>query len=282
MLRILWATDIHLTAAEEEVIVAFCDRAGRESATALLLGGDTAESPELVEWLTFLADRIDLPIYFVLGNHEFYSSSIAAVRDTVRNLEDPRLHWLPHAGVVDLGDGVALVGQDGWGDARHGDFFRSPVILSDYIAIQDLASAFDLEAYGEDMSRQQALKEVLGRIGDGEAEMLRPTLEQAVGNARQVICLTHVPPFKEACWHKAGLSNDDWLPGVSCKAMGDLLYETAGSHPECSITVFCGHTHGHGVTDILPNLRVHTGEARYGTVAYKTVEIGEEGVEVGD
>ena len=280
MPRALWATDIHLDAAELDTVEAFCASVNRQSAKALLLGGDIAEGPSLPEWLVFLADRIDLPIYFVLGNHDFYGSSIDDVRHRMRELNDPRLQWLPHAGVVDLAEGVTLVGQDGWGDARLGNFFQSYVLLNDYLAIKDLSKVFDLDSFDGDLSKQGKLKKVLGSLGDDEANSLRPFLARAVAGSRQVVVLTHVPPFREACWYHVGLSDDNWLPGFSCKAMGDLLRETAEANPECAITVLCGHTHGNGVADILPNLRVYTGEASYGRVDFKVVEVDESNMTV--
>jgi hypothetical protein len=75
---------------------------------------------------------------------------------------------------------------------------------------------------------------------------------------------THVPPFKEACWHEGRISNDDWLPRFTCKAVGDLLREAALQRPDRRIDVLCGHTHGAGVAEILPNLIVRTGGAEYG------------------
>ena len=281
MPRVLWATDIHLDAAELDTVETFCASVNRQSAKALLLGGDIAEGPSLPEWLVFLADRLDLPIYFVLGNHDFYGSSIDDVRHRMRELNDPRLHWLPHAGVVDLDEGVTLVGQDGWGDARLGNFFQSYVLLNDYLAIKDLSKVFDLDSFDGDLSKQVKLKKVLGSLGDDEANSLRPLLARAVAGSRQVVVLTHVPPFREACWYQSGLSDDNWLPGFSCKAVGDLLRETAEANPQCDITVLCGHTHGNGVADILPNLKVYTGEASYGRVDFKVVEVDESNLTIG-
>ena len=37
--------------------------------------------------------------------------------------------------------------------------------------------------------------------------------------------------------------------------------------PQCQLTVLCGHTHGSGTVEILPNLQVHTGAATYGEPA---------------
>jgi len=55
---------------------------------------------------------------------------------------------------------------------------------------------------------------------------------------------------------------DDFL-SFFCKAVGDVLLETARSHPGCEIPVLCRHTHG-GELQVLENLRVVTGPAEYG------------------
>ncbi len=75
---------------------------------------------------------------------------------------------------------------------------------------------------------------------------------------------THIPPFREAAWYKGRPSADDFLPFFSCKAVGDVLLDTAKSHPACQILVLCGHTHGGGEIQVLENLRVMTGQAEYG------------------
>ncbi len=36
------------------------------------------------------------------------------------------------------------------------------------------------------------------------------------------------------------------------------------AHPDREMTVLCGHTHGEGEAQILPNLKVLTGGAEYG------------------
>ena len=43
------------------------------------------------------------------------------------------------------------------------------------------------------------------------------------------------------------------------------------AHPECEMTVLCGHTHSPGEAQILPNLRVLTGGAEYGRPALQRV-----------
>jgi 3',5'-cyclic-AMP phosphodiesterase len=89
-------------------------------------------------------------------------------------------------------------------------------------------------------------------------------LRKALNVADHVVVLTHVPPFVEAAWHRGAHSDPDWLPFFACKAAGDVLKNTMENHPHKRMTVLCGHTHGGGVSHILPNLVVYTGAARYG------------------
>jgi predicted MPP superfamily phosphohydrolase len=245
-----------------------------------LLGGDIAEAPSLKRWLSFLAERIHLPIFFVLGNHDYYASDVESVRGQMRRLGDERLKWLPETGVAHLDDGIALVGHGGWGDARFGKFDQSNVILTDYIAIRELAERFDHSTFRGDFRNQHALKEELQRLGDDAASSLRQPLQEAVEQSRQIIVLTHVPPFREACWYEGRYSDDHWMPAFTCKAVGDVILEVAEGNPGCNMTVLCGHTHGEGVADILPNLRVYTGDAEYGRVGYRIVSIGQTEVTV--
>jgi hypothetical protein len=80
-----------------------------------------------------------------------------------------------------------------------------------------------------------------------------------------VLLLTHVPPFREACWHEGHLSDDQALPFFACGATGEVLLEQMQSHPGRSMLVLCGHTHSGGAAELLPNLRVLTGGATYGS-----------------
>ena len=43
-------------------------------------------------------------IYFVLGNHDYYGSSLTVVREKIVaiSLQSSSLYWLPSAGVVEL------------------------------------------------------------------------------------------------------------------------------------------------------------------------------------
>ncbi|MBI5032603.1 MAG: hypothetical protein HZB51_18920 [Chloroflexi bacterium] len=104
----------------------------------------------------------------------------------------------------------------------------------------------------------------MNELGDEAARYLKHQLLSAITRFSRLILLTHVPPFKEACWFEEKISDDDFLPHFTCGVVGDVLIATMRAHPECRLTVLCGHTHGEGEATILPNLTVKTGGAKYG------------------
>lgn len=261
-MKIAWATDLHLDSVEQPDIDRFCDDVLESDVSSILLGGDISEARDLVHWLEFLDSRLQIPIFYVLGNHDYYGSDITTVRDAVQQLGNDRLHYLPEVGRVQLSPDVALVGHDGWGDCRIGalDSFE---ILTDYMAIQDLWETIDREDLLDGFSKRAPLRQKLGVLGDEAADTLRPHLLAAARDMAKVLVLTHVPPFRESCWHSGSVSEETWLPGFTCKAVGDLLTSVADSHPGSTFTVLCGHTHGSGYVRMRPNLDVHTGFGDY-------------------
>jgi predicted phosphohydrolase len=271
-MHLAWATDVHLNAADSETIAAFCDDVTHSSARALLIGGDIAEAPDVGNRLLDLARRIRLPIYFVLGNHDYYGSSVHAVRESMRRLEHPDLHWLPEAGCVRLTSRTALVGHGGWGDAQVGDFARAP-IMTDFLAIEDLARQIDRDDLLDGFHDRGPLQRRLRELGEDAARTLRPHLQQAASGFSDVIALSHVPPFREASWYGGQISDEEWLPHTTCKALGDLLAEVARQNQNVRFRALCGHTHGEGHARIAPNLEAFTRAARYGQPEFVVLEV---------
>jgi hypothetical protein len=159
---------------------------------------------------------------------------------------------------------AGLVGHDGWGDGRLGDYWGLHVKLNDWRLITELTGLGDRER----LARLQTL-------GDEAGAHFRSVLPDALRRFRHVVVLTHVPPFRDACWHEGRVSDPDWLPHFTCKAAGDALAEAMRAHPDRRMTVLCGHTHSAGEARILPNLQVLTGAAEYGRPALQRVlEVG--------
>ncbi len=255
MKHLAWATDIHLNFVNDQQVEAFCREVVMSEPHAVLLSGDIAEAQNVEKYLLALAGQIELPIYFVLGNHDFYGSSIAAVRGRVEVLscDVPCLHWLTASGIVELTPETALVGHDSWADGRLGAGIRSPVILNDYFCIRELSYLSPEDRFAK-----------LAALGDEAAAYIRGVLRKAFDRFPRLLLLTHVPPFRESCWHEGRISDDDYLPHFACKAVGDVLREVMEARPDKDLTVLCGHTHGEGYVEVLPNLRVRTGGSVYG------------------
>jgi hypothetical protein len=134
-----------------------------------------------------------------------------------------------------------------------GNYPRSLVQMNDYRLIGEFESL-----------DKQARWEVLKALGDEAAAHFRRVLPLAFERSRDVLVLTHVPPFREACWHEGRISDDEWIPHFTCQAAGQAILACAAEHPDKRVTVLCGHTHGQGECQPLANLQVVTGGANYG------------------
>ena len=254
-MRLAWATDIHLNFLTPAQARAFYWKIGDAAPDAVVLSGDIAEAPSVEGYLHEMADHLQRPIYFVLGNHDFYNGSIATVRARMTALshEHRWLRWLNAAGVVPLTEETALVGHDGWADGRLGRGLDSPILINDFFHIREMVALSKAERYA-----------LMARLGDEAAAHFREVLLMALSRFRTVVLATHVPPFREACWYEGRLSDDDYLPLFASWAPGEVLRSVMAARPDRKLIVLCGHTHGEGYADILPNLRVLTGGADYG------------------
>src|ERR1700737_2061617 len=136
-----WLTDIHLNFLEPPEVEKFLGEVRAAGPDTVLLTGDISDARDVVHRLAQLEAAIERPVYFVLGNHDFYGGSIHEVREAVRQLcrDRPNLHYLTGADPIELVPGTGLIGHDGWADARFGDYERSFVMMNDYKLIAELA-----------------------------------------------------------------------------------------------------------------------------------------------
>src|SRR5277367_679757 len=93
----------------------FYERVRAEQPHILVVTGDIAESDSVTRYVRELAAIA--PVYFVLGNHDYYRSSIASVRAAMQKLDDSAT-YLPAHDPLRLTSRVVMLGVDGWGDAR--------------------------------------------------------------------------------------------------------------------------------------------------------------------
>ena len=244
-MRCSWLTDIHLNFLKPLALKGFYDRVKAERPEGLFITGDIAESDTLARVLHELAQHTGAKVYFVLGNHDYYRSSIRTVREEAQRLTSAT--YLPVAEPIALSPQMTMIGVDGWGDARCGDT-ESKVQLSDWQLIDDFRRCKDVAARIE----------LLQRLGANEARALRDKLAKVPATPKLLV-LTHVPPFPEACIYAGEQSSPEWLPWFTCIATGEVLREHAEAHPAQRTMVLCGHAHGIGTHRPLPNLEVRTG-----------------------
>ena len=255
MVRAVWLTDVHFEFLDDDGIARFLASVTACEPDVVLVGGDTGQAKTVQGSLRTIQSQLDVPVYFVLGNHDFYGGFIHEVHGQVwdAGAESQHLHWLEKSGVVELGPRTALVGADGWADARCGDYDRSTVVLNDYVRIREFIPL-----------GKAARRDAMQALADCAADRIGAMLPTVAASYPEIIFLTHCPPFREACWHEGAISNDDYLPHFASKVMGEALIDTMKQHPDSHLTVLCGHTHSSGRAEILPNLVALTGQAQYG------------------
>lgn len=259
---LLWLTDIHLNFIPPARADAFFDALRARRPGGILLGGDIAEAHDVADYLVRFA-KLQVPTWFVLGNHDYYFDAIARVREHVRELgaEHPQLVYLSEATQpLELAPGVGLVGHDGWADGRLGDYEHSLVSMTDFRLIEDFVGL-----------TKRARWPKLQALGDEAAAHIRRVLPPALERFHRVLLLTHVPPLREACWHEGQLSDNQWAPFFTCKAMGDAILQIMSRRPDVQLTVLCGHTHGAGRCRPAANVEIITGGATYGEPAIQQV-----------
>jgi 3',5'-cyclic AMP phosphodiesterase CpdA len=253
-MRLAWLTDTHFDFVGPDTAAALLTRVVEGRPDAVLISGDIAVAKTLAAWLRILDRALQLPVYFVLGNHDYYGGSLAGVRTAARAAvaASDRLTWLSEAEPVILEARTALIGHGGWGDGRLGDYAGSPVRLNDFVLIAEL-TGLDHETLGR----------VLRGLGDEAAAHLERQLAAVRDDCDEVLVLTHVPPFAEASLHLGKPAHPHWLPHFACGATGEVLRAAAQARPERRFTVLCGHTHDRADCWVLPNLHVRVGAAAY-------------------
>lgn len=263
-MTIAWISDCHLDRAAPDAVESFLDTLRSFAPESVILTGDVSNASRLVADLERIADAARAPLHFVLGNHDYYGSSIGAVRDAVLALAERRtdIRWLPPAGPQRLNPETLLVGVDGWADGRHGDPLRTPLILNDDRLIAEVAA-----------QRGRTAKLVVKRIlADADASRLATLLGRASdAAARRIVVATHVPPFVEALAPGSRESHPDWHPLLVSGATGTVLRAFANAHPTIELEVLAGHAHRACQVSILANLKVRVAGARYGAPRFATL-----------
>lgn len=268
-MKLAWLTDIHLNFLHENGSRLFGEVIKNEvECEACVITGDIAEGNSLQFCLSEFKAGFEKPVYFILGNHDYYNRSFKEVDDTVKKyLHKPEdgLVWLRISDPIKLNDATCLTGCCGFYDGIAGKAGLSNVGMMDWEVIKDFCG--------------KKRKDLLSAIKNKAYELslkAESNLEKACEKYDEIIFATHYPPFPEACWHMGKQSDEDCLPWFTSVTMGNVLTKVALKYPNKKFTVLCGHTHSEGFYKHFDNLVVYTGKAKYYYPdVYKVLEINE-------
>lgn len=251
-MKLIWVSDIHLNflMKDEHSRDDFYRHIKEAEGDGVLITGDIAESHNVVMFITEMEERTGLPVHFVLGNHDFYGSSVLAVKQSVKHLR-----YLPKNMGTPLSDDTILIGVDGWGDCRNGDYENSNLTMSDWLYIDDLRKEY--------VKGMGPLKKQLMKLADMDAKKLERRVLKAVKSFKKIIIATHVPPLKEVCLNAGRKSTPSGLPFFSSKCLGESIVPIAKKHPNIDFLWLSGHTHSRAKYKPCNNLQSKVAKADY-------------------
>jgi 3',5'-cyclic AMP phosphodiesterase CpdA len=290
-MKLAWTSDLHLVflapkhASREDRLRFWLEELSRQEFDALAISGDISEAPSLHEHLQLLESYVDRPIYFVLGNHDYYRGSIEEVLPALEAFTSraTHLHCMDLMDYIELTPTTALVGHGCWGDGGYGDFSSSRIMMNDWKVIEELrrwqkgpwrlacisqcgaceAEVRKMKVAPEDLDRE-SIAEQLRLLGQRAADHIRNVLPQALEARPNVVLLTHAPPFAPRSV-RTKISWDWWAPHAGCKAAGDVIEEIMASYPQCNLLILSGHVHSASHIQITRNIEQRTASAAYGS-----------------
>ena len=249
-----WLSDPHLEFCRHRTRNDLYRSINQAAGEIVVITGDISAGPHRSDQYSELAEHVNKPIYFVLGNHDRYGTTFANTEAVVARVMTRFSHLVRLDGsqVIPLNESVALVGVEGWADGLGGEGPATKARINDFYQILDFATEPEPQVF-------RAMKERARKY----ARALKPSLLKALKEYQTTIVATHVPPYEGAAWHEGSPSSADYQPFFSSPTMGKLIKAAATEHLGKSVLVLCGHTHSPGIYRD-GNILVLTAGARYG------------------
>jgi predicted phosphohydrolase len=277
MTRYAFLTDIHLDClTKDEALETFLESLAETSkdVDGFLISGDISTAPLLEKHLRLLLLACGKSIFFCLGNHDFWYGSIKGVQTRAKaisresTLDWPALYYVNSYQYIPLTPKTAVVGHDGWYDGLHGDAKNSNFLMNDWWNIKEFndVSRASYSKFGPriDWIGKQKVIELCQELASKAAKHVAVGIRKAAEDGyRNIVVLTHVPPWQEAHVHEGKIGDSFAQPWFTSKLMGVVIEERAAKYPDVSFTVLCGHTHGRVDVQISENLTCRVGGADY-------------------
>lgn len=275
MARLAWCTDIHLDflSSRPNKIIDFINSIKNSGVDGVAITGDISTADQLAHHLGMLDQGLQLPIYFVLGNHDYFNGSIEGVRKAMHGLTNhsPYLKYMPTLPYVSVGS-AAIVGHDGWYDGLNGDWKQSNFLMNDWAMILDYVN--NGGGHSNLITRNHDLKKIVDKSQELALEgvqHIHDGIKAAVKYHKSIIVLTHVPPWQESHIFQGRVGDASAQPWFTSKMMGTMLEDASRSFPDVKFTVLAGHTHGKFDGQITNNIKCHVGGAEYGEPVVQSI-----------
>jgi len=270
MSKYAWATDIHLDHIDDEGrLVRFAESLVASDPTGVLITGDISNSKTLVYHLSLLERVVQRPVYFVLGNHDYWDGEIEPVRKSMQELTNMSqfLKYMPMSPYVVLTPGTALVGHDCWYDAQCGDPLNSRFMMNDWSMTKDFiqhSGGYSFMSRFHEIRDRASLISQVQKLAHEGVMHIHNGIKLAARHHKSIVVMAHYPPFQESHVYNGDVGDDQAQPWYTCKMLGDMLLDAARAYPDVKFTVLAGHTHGFYRGNHAPNLEVNVGGAAYG------------------
>lgn len=266
MINYAWLTDIHLDhMRSDQDIIALFERVKSTNCDGVILSGDISTAHSIVLHLGLVEKVLQRPIYFVLGNHDYYGGSIEEVRKQMKDLGklSPYLKYLSNSTYYMLNSSTAIVGHDTWYDVINGEGPRSRFKLNDFRLIKEYCVRGSANPLLNSDILMKDIVEVSRNLSHEGVLHIQKGIKEAFRYARTVIVVSHVPPYAESHMYKGRVGSDEAQPWFTCKLLGDMLRDAVKAFPDRKIISLSGHSHG-GYRGVLHGVDVRVGGAEYG------------------
>jgi predicted MPP superfamily phosphohydrolase len=233
----------------------FIERIADENPAGLFLTGDISCGLTIRNVLKFIASQLKpINIFFVLGNHDYYSSSFKKITEIVKKTckEHSNLIWITEHDSIALNKDVGIIGIDSWYDARLGKQNYLHYNL-DWIMIEEFRQ---IKSFKEKL-------ELCRQLADQYTVNLRDKLEKALQNFQTVHILCHVPPWAEAVRGIGTITEEFWLPYNINSGMGKMIEEVMADRGNQNVVVSAGHTHQPAIIKVSHNIECVVQNGKY-------------------
>jgi Icc-related predicted phosphoesterase len=264
VMKLNWISDPHLNFVNMRDREKFYSTL--EDCNGIIITGDIGDSRDYATYLLEMKGYLNLPLYFILGNHDYYHSNIKTVRARAEELmvNNEGIYYLTLGKYhIEPVPGTFLIGVDGWGDAKAGDFKNTKVRLNDSVLIENLRFA---EHFGGAAGLQGMMHNLAELDNDNLYQQVLNTIQYANDNTilvKKIIIATHVPPYAECTMYQDRPTSPDFLPFFCNASLGETLDELAKIYTDVQFEVLCGHTHNKAYYERGKNIKVRVGGAQY-------------------